>query len=96
MSELTIVAKFKAKNGAGEKLFQELIQLVEPSRRDAGCINYDLHRSTEDANLFLFYENWDSKELWEKHMETEHLRIFKERSKDLIESNELWQFEKVG
>ena len=95
MSELTIVAKFRAKTGAAELLFSHLIQLVEPSRRDEGCINYDLHRSTEDENLFLFYENWNSKELWGKHMQTEHLRSFKERAKNLIESNELWQFEKI-
>jgi len=95
MNKLTVVAKIKAKTGNAEKLLQELIQLVEPSRRDAGCVNYDLHHSTEDPNLFLFYENWDSKQLWEQHMETEHLQVFKERARDLIESNELWQFEKI-
>ena len=44
MSPLTVIAKFKAKSGSEEQLYEELRNLVAPTRAEEGCINYDLHR----------------------------------------------------
>lgn len=60
MTPLTIVAKIKAQPGAESIVRQALRQLIPPTLAEAGCLNYDLHRSIEDPTLFLFYENWDS------------------------------------
>ena len=56
MKPLTVIAKLKAKQGCEEQLGQMLRGLVEPTRAEKGCINYDLHRSHEDPGLFIFYE----------------------------------------
>jgi quinol monooxygenase YgiN len=32
-----------------------LAGLVEPTRLEAGCLNYDLHRSVDDAVVWCFY-----------------------------------------
>jgi quinol monooxygenase YgiN len=39
-----------------------LAALVEPGRLEAGCLNYDLHRSVDDADVWFVYENWRSPE----------------------------------
>lgn len=57
---ITVVARFRAKRGMENRLRQELIALVEPTRREPGCINYDLHQDRDDPVQFLFYENWTS------------------------------------
>lgn len=64
MSKLTIVAKIKAKAGKVELVKTELIRLVDFTRNEKGCINYDLHQDNTDPSLFLFYENWESRDLW--------------------------------
>lgn len=75
MSEqLTIIATFRAKPGQSEELGRRLIALVEPTRAEAGCINYDLHRSNEDGDVWMFYENWRSKADLDAHVETPHLQ----------------------
>jgi quinol monooxygenase YgiN len=38
-----------------------LAALVEPGRLEAGCLNYDLHRSV-DADVWFAYETWRSPE----------------------------------
>jgi quinol monooxygenase YgiN len=63
VSPLTVIAKFKAKSGSEELLYEELRNLVEPTRAEEGCINYDLYRSVEDLGTFMFYENWESRPL---------------------------------
>ena len=45
----------------------------EPTRLEAGCLNYDLHRSIDDADVWFVYENWRSSEGFDAHMLSEHL-----------------------
>ena len=95
MSQLTLIAKWKAKPGAEDRLYEALRSLVEPTLAEQGCINYDLHRSIEDPGLFMFYENWTSRPLWERHMESQHLQEFSANTEDIVEVWELFQGEKV-
>lgn len=82
--QVTVVARFKAKPGKEEMLKKELVGLLEPSRADEGCINYNLHQGIEDPGLFIFYENWQSRELLKKHSVNPHLVAFRERVKDIL------------
>jgi len=95
MKPLTVIAKLKAKKGCEEQLGGMLRSLIEPTRAEKGCINYDLHRSHEDPGLFIFYENWESRPLWEAHMKSPHLVEFGEKQGALTESWELFVGEKV-
>lgn len=95
MTPLTVIAKLKAKVGCEEKLYKMLKGLVEPTKAEQGCINYDLHRSHEDPGLFVFYENWESRLVWEAHMKSPHLIEFNEKQGALTESWELFIGEKV-
>src|SRR5512140_3825664 len=65
---LTVVARMKAKSGKEAQVKKALLSLVAPSRKDEGCINYDLHQGTEDPTLFVFYENWVSKAHLDQHL----------------------------
>jgi len=58
MSQVTNLAFFRARRGQSEALGAALAALVEPTRLEAGCLNYDLHRSVDDADLWFVYENW--------------------------------------
>jgi quinol monooxygenase YgiN len=73
---LTIVAFIQAKPGQEEELGRRLTALVEPTRAEPGCINYDLHRSNDDPALWMLYENWRSEEDLGKHFQTPYLKQF--------------------
>jgi quinol monooxygenase YgiN len=62
---------------------------------EEGCINYDMHRSVEDLGPIMFHENWTSRPLWERHMESPHLEEFSANTDDIVEVWELFQGEKV-
>ena len=70
---LTIVAKILAKAEKRDFVKSELLKLINITRAEEGCLNYNLHQDNEDPNMFLFYENWESRDLWQKHMQNEHL-----------------------
>ncbi len=93
---LTIVAIVRALPGREDAVHAELRKLVAPSRRDPGCLNYDLHRSVEEPGLFLFYENWATRAEWLAHMETPHLAAWKLLAADLAAGTEILQMEPTG
>ncbi len=82
---LTVVAMIKASPGKEEEMRRELMSLVEASRKDEGCVNYDLHQSVEDPTLFFFHENWASKELWDLHMRSPQLNDVLDRATRLVD-----------
>lgn len=93
---LTILARILAKAEKQELVQTELLKLIEATRAEEGCINYDLHQDNENPNLFLFYENWTSRELWQKHMETAHLAAFKAATDGAIEEIVLNEMTNIG
>lgn len=73
MSKLTIVANIHINPDHIEAVKAELLKLIPITRAEEGCINYDLHQDNENPAHFVFYENWESRELWQTHMAAPHL-----------------------
>lgn len=96
MSQLTIVARILAKEGKATFIKQELLKLIETTRAENGCVNYDLHQDNENENLFLFYENWESRELWQQHMQNDHLAEYMKVTDGAVESFELNEMTVIG
>ena len=72
---LTILALINVIPGCEEKLIASLKTLAEASRKEEGCIQYDMHLDNEDPSLIMFYETWETKALWLEHMKSEHLKV---------------------
>jgi len=80
---ITVVATFQARPGKENELRAALIGLLAPTRKEEGCINYDLHSSPEDPAKFLFYENWTGKAALDAHMQTPHVQNLLPRVNEL-------------
>ncbi len=85
MTKLTIVARILAKEEKRELVKSELLKLIDITRAEKGCINYDLHQDNENPNLFLFHENWQSRALWQEHMNNDHLAAYMKATDGAVE-----------
>ena len=56
--QLTVIAFITAKPGMEDELGRRLLNLVGPSRKEAGCINYHAHQDRSDPRQWVMYENW--------------------------------------
>jgi quinol monooxygenase YgiN len=83
-SIVSVIAQIRAKRGNEDRLQYELLSLVGPSRAEAGCLNFDLHRAENDRGLFFFYENWKSRGDLDKHLEEPHIKAFLAKADDLL------------
>lgn len=93
---LTIVAHVHAKPGKEDLVYQELEKLVETTREEPGCIQYDLHRDRDSAGHFLFFENWESRDLWQTHMQAPHLAAYMAATEGAVEQFLLFEMEKMA
>jgi quinol monooxygenase YgiN len=84
---VTVIAHMRAKPGQEEELRRALEALIGPTQQEAGYVNYDLHQGIEDPALFYLYENWESVDTHEVHMNQPHLVDFAGRLGDLLEGN---------
>lgn len=96
MSKLTIVAHITAASDKVELVRTELLKLIRITRAEEGCINYDLHQDNENPAQFLFYENWESRELWQVHMENQHLKDYMAATEGAVEDFTLHEMTHIG
>ena len=71
--QLSVVAQIKARPGKEDDLRRALLTLIEPTRAEEGCVQYDLHVHATDPSRFVFYENWTSREYLDRHLSSPHL-----------------------
>ena len=71
---LIVAARMVAKPGKADALRQTLMGLIEPTRAEAGCIQYDLHEEQGKPGSFLFFEKWTSKQALDEHLATPYLK----------------------
>ena len=83
-NQVTVIARVRAKQGMEEIVKNTLVGLIEPSRADEGCINYDLHQDLKNPALFMFHENWTSEEALNNHLATPHLQTFIKKADELL------------
>ncbi|MDB4258475.1 antibiotic biosynthesis monooxygenase [Akkermansiaceae bacterium] len=96
MSKLTIVAHIHAEPEKVDLVKSELLKLIEPTRAEKGCLNYDLHQDDETPTHFLFFENWESRELWQAHMKNQHIADFMEATEGAVENVILNEMTQIG
>ena len=80
----TVVGVLRARPERRQELLEILSGFVAPTRREEGCVEYHLHVSDADPNLFMFYENWRSREDLERHLALPHLAPLRDRGPELL------------
>ena len=94
--KLTIIARIEAKENNIELVKAEALKLIEPTRNEEGYIKYDLHQDDENSNVLVFIETWETKELWQKHVENMPLQNFLKVTDGLLSDLTITQLSKIA
>src|ERR1700742_3585913 len=65
---LVVVFEFQVKPDAIEATKAFLRQTLPETRRYAGCESVEVYNQTDDPAVFVFLENWQSREHYDKYM----------------------------
>jgi quinol monooxygenase YgiN len=73
-SPLRVVARIKAKSEKVGEVRELLCGLVEPTRKESGCVSYELLQNREDPTDFTFVEEWESDAAFASHAASDHIK----------------------
>ncbi len=96
MAQLTIVANIKAKADKLDLVKAELEKLINITRAEEGCVQYDLHQDNDNPAHFLFFENGESRDLWQTHMGAQHLQDYLAATDGAIEEFTLDEMTRIA
>jgi quinol monooxygenase YgiN len=74
MSEVMVLATFMTHPGKEVEAERFLSDLLAPTHDEPGCLLYALHRGIDDPLKIAFVERWESRELLEQHIASEHIQ----------------------
>lgn len=73
-----LVAEVKAYPDSKDQVVNLLAGLLEPTRKEEGCCQYELYLDEKVEGLFMFQEIWASQEALDKHLQSPHMAMFLE------------------
>lgn len=70
---ITIMNEIESNIENSEYVLRELKKLLIPTILEKGCIQYDLYIDVNHTNKFLLFEVWQTKQLYQEHMNNIHV-----------------------
>jgi quinol monooxygenase YgiN len=71
---LRVIVRMKARPDKVNELLSLLSSLVEPTRKEVGCLSYELLQQNEDPTDLTLVEEWQSENALELHIATKHFK----------------------
>lgn len=81
-----VVATITLKPGSRDNLLEPARACIEETRREKGCISYDLLGSITDDDTMVFVERWETREDLTAHSKQPHLAAWREASAPFLVS----------
>lgn len=79
-----VIATFSPKPGQEEPVERVLRGMTEPSRREPGCVRYDLYRTTNVPAMLTLFEIYDDEAAFALHRETPHYKAYRAKIAELL------------
>ncbi|WEX76711.1 antibiotic biosynthesis monooxygenase [Sinorhizobium numidicum] len=79
-----VIAHLKAHAGKADEVVALAGPLIEATRREEGCISYELYRKPADPDMLVFVETWKSRAAVDAHFAEPHLKTFEAAMADLL------------
>ena len=89
MPQVSVVAIMIATPGREAELAEVLLALVPPTRKEAGCLRYDLLQGPEQPGVFVYLEDWESRAAHMAHKETPHFVASRARQEGLVAARDV-------
>lgn len=83
---IKIVAKSSVKNENKAKFIETANELIQKSRKEEGCISYNLYESV-DGKYLTFIEEWKDEKAIESHNNSDHFKAIVPKLAELVDGN---------
>lgn len=95
-SVIHTVIDLLVKPQAVEKVRALLIELLEPTRKEDGCLKYKLFENLMDHCQFTFIGAWENEDAFDDHLQSDHFRkVDSDIKDDLVKSMDVKRYKYI-
>ncbi|MGE3879465.1 MAG: putative quinol monooxygenase [Planctomycetota bacterium] len=81
---LFVIARAQSSPQSVDKLAEAMLRNRDASRREPGCLRYEVARSAADPLLLITIEEWRDRAAFDRHMQTPHVAELLAAVPDLV------------
>ena len=93
---IRVVAHFRPKPGKSDEARTLLLGFTAPTRKEKGCIFYDLHVNPTDPQDLTFIEEWESVEDLDAHGQSAHIQAGRQKMPEVMDLVDVRRYEFLG
>lgn len=71
-----VIARARVTPEERERFLAAAQDCIAVTRREHGCLAYDVHESVTEPHFFLFLQSWEHREHVERHLQQPHFKSF--------------------
>jgi quinol monooxygenase YgiN len=91
---IVVTGEFRFQPGKDDALRAALVDMMNETAREAGCLHYRFYRDVENPEVYRVYEEWESEAHLADHAASEHMKVFRGRLKEIgVLSRKVKKFE---
>ncbi len=83
--KIVLFARLKVKKGTEGEAKRAALSIIEKSRAESGCLNYDFHQVIDDAAVFLWHETWENETAIDAHANSLHFKEFSQAIENITD-----------
>ncbi len=68
------ISKMIVKQGKVDEFISIFKEMIEPTKDEQGCIQYEMYQDEDNPALLIVLEQWNCREDFDRHLESEHFK----------------------
>ncbi|NNM58478.1 MAG: antibiotic biosynthesis monooxygenase [Legionellales bacterium] len=95
-TEFVCTVKFTAKLNRVDMLIRELGKLIPLTKKEEGCIRYEMYQSLEHSDVVFIFERFKNEAAFNFHRTTEYVKSFMDnQAPNLVEQVKFTRYEEI-
>lgn len=86
-STITMISHIEALPDEIDTVKSVLAKMVEPTRKEPGCVRYNMYQNQSNPAIFTFIHEWETEEAMNAHILSGHFNETAGKLKDLMARN---------
>lgn len=72
---IVILTRITVRHEKRKELYQTISSLIDPVKREKGCLTYRFYEEAGDENSFVLIGEWETSDAWNDHLNSDNFAI---------------------
>jgi quinol monooxygenase YgiN len=84
-----VIAELTIAPGKRDQVVEHARAAIAETKKEEGCIGYDLYENPHDPSRMVFVERWRDRDALNAHARAPHFKVWREATKDCFSARKI-------